>query len=102
MSKQFDNSFLECTELVEPNNSTLSCVNDSNTITCVLSCDDGFDFDHDVKEEYVCGNETYFYWDFQTNDNPYGRLPHCTGNYIVVCLTIYISEFRKCSTSFRM
>ncbi|XP_063444324.1 sushi, von Willebrand factor type A, EGF and pentraxin domain-containing protein 1-like [Mytilus trossulus] len=67
-----------CTELVEPANSTLSCVNNSNTITCVLNCDEGFDFDHDVKEEYVCGNETYYFWDFQTNDNPYGRLPHCT------------------------
>ncbi|CAG2241794.1 unnamed protein product [Mytilus edulis] len=68
----------ECTELIEPSNSTLSCVNNSNTITCVLDCDDGFDFDHDVKDEYVCGNETYYYWDFQTNNNPYGRLPYCT------------------------
>lgn len=72
--------FIECTELIEPKNSTLSCVNNSNTITCVLNCDEGFDYDHDVKDEYVCGNETYYYWDFQTNDNPYGRLPHCTGN----------------------
>ncbi|XP_052070045.1 sushi, von Willebrand factor type A, EGF and pentraxin domain-containing protein 1-like isoform X2 [Mytilus californianus] len=68
----------ECTELVEPSNSSLICVNNSNTITCVLNCDEGFDYDHDVKDEYVCGNETYYYWDFQTNNNPYGRLPYCT------------------------
>ncbi|XP_076073438.1 uncharacterized protein LOC143045037 isoform X3 [Mytilus galloprovincialis] len=68
----------ECTELSEPSNSTLSCVNNSNTITCVLKCNEGFDYDHDVKDKYVCGNETYYYWDFQTDNNPYGRLPYCT------------------------
>ncbi|CAG2206584.1 unnamed protein product [Mytilus edulis] len=91
-----------CTELVEPGNSSLSCVNNSNTITCVLSCDEGFDFDHDVKEEYVCGNETYYYWDFQTSDNPYGRLPYCTE--IVPSTKIHVNhtayyDMERCDTS---
>lgn len=91
-----------CTELLEPGNSSLSCVNNSNTITCVLSCDEGFDFDHDVKEEYVCGNETYYYWDFQTSDNPYGRLPYCTE--IVPSTKIHVNhtayyDMERCDTS---
>ena len=68
----------ECSEILETDNSTLSCTNVTGMIVCTHTCNDGYSFDHDVKQEYKCGNETYYYWDFQTDDNPYGRLPFCT------------------------
>ena len=57
-------------------------------IVCTHTCNDGYSFDHDVKQEYKCGNETYYYWDFQTDDNPYGRLPYCTGKIIILALLV--------------
>jgi hypothetical protein len=72
----------ECSEILETDNSTLSCTNVTGMIVCTHTCNDGYSFDHDVKQEYKCGNETYYYWDFQTDDNPYGRLPFCTGKHI--------------------
>ena len=72
--------FLECSELVATTHSLLSCSNTSDMIICNHTCDDGYWYDHDVRPNYRCGNETYYYWDFQTEDNPYARLPFCTGN----------------------
>ena len=69
----------ECEELVEPPNSTLSCETNDEMTRCQLKCHVGFDFDHDAQQRFYCGNETYYQWDFQTNNNPYGRLPYCIG-----------------------
>lgn len=73
---------LECSELVPTNHSSLSCTNKSNVIICIQTCDDGYWFDQDERHDYRCGNETYYLWDFQTKDNPYARLPFCTGTEI--------------------
>ncbi|XP_063419373.1 sushi, von Willebrand factor type A, EGF and pentraxin domain-containing protein 1-like [Mytilus trossulus] len=69
-----------CKQLVEQENTVLSCHNNTaiDTINCTLNCQPGFAFDHDPKDYYFCGPETLHEWDFQTNDNPLARLPSCT------------------------
>lgn len=47
-------------------------------IVCYHNCDDGYWFDEDVRPDYRCGNETFHLWDFQTEENPYARLPSCS------------------------
>ncbi|XP_069125356.1 sushi, von Willebrand factor type A, EGF and pentraxin domain-containing protein 1-like [Argopecten irradians] len=77
-------AFLEnctkCTNLTTPAHAILDCLWDTSddAINCSLSCEDGYDFDHAAKESYRCGPDTFHLWDFQTDDNPYGRLPDCT------------------------
>ncbi|XP_021348028.1 uncharacterized protein LOC110446988 isoform X2 [Mizuhopecten yessoensis] len=69
-----------CTNLTTPAHAVLDCqwASSEDAINCTLSCDDGYDFDHAAKESYRCGPDTFHLWDFQTDDNPYGRLPDCT------------------------
>ncbi|XP_069124618.1 sushi, von Willebrand factor type A, EGF and pentraxin domain-containing protein 1-like [Argopecten irradians] len=69
-----------CTNLTTPAHAVLDCLWDTSddAINCSLSCEDGYDFDHAAKESYRCGQDTFHLWDFQTDDNPYGRLPDCT------------------------
>ncbi|KAK3102731.1 hypothetical protein FSP39_013507, partial [Pinctada imbricata] len=67
-----------CSILTAPTNSTLYCSSFSNgTMNCTLQCDDGYDFDHTPKPYYLCGPDTFFLWDYQTDDNVFGRLPYC-------------------------
>ncbi|XP_021358087.1 uncharacterized protein LOC110453459 [Mizuhopecten yessoensis] len=69
-----------CTNLTTPSNSILFCNWETamDAVYCTLTCEDGYDFDHAAKEDYHCGPDTFHLWDFQTDDNPYGRLPACT------------------------
>lgn len=67
-----------CSNITVTEHVLLSCENDSNNINCTISCEEGYDFDHSIKPFYVCGEITYHLWDFQTLDNPSGKLPQCT------------------------
>ncbi|XP_060063503.1 uncharacterized protein LOC132543962 [Ylistrum balloti] len=69
-----------CTNLTTPAHAALDCqwTTSEDAVTCSLSCENGYDFDHAAKEIYRCGPDTFHLWDFQTDDNPYGRLPDCT------------------------
>ncbi|CAG2227187.1 unnamed protein product [Mytilus edulis] len=69
-----------CKQLVEQDNTVLSCHDNTgtDTINCTLNCQPGFAFDHDPKDYYFCGPDTLHEWDFQTNENPLARLPSCT------------------------
>ncbi|XP_069110342.1 uncharacterized protein [Argopecten irradians] len=81
---EYDTCILEnctaCTNLTTPAHAVLDCHWDTSddAINCSLACEDGYDFDHAAKESYRCGPDTFHLWDFQTDDNPYGRLPDCT------------------------
>ncbi|KAK3085610.1 hypothetical protein FSP39_006044, partial [Pinctada imbricata] len=68
-----------CSNLTEPNNSTLTChESESGNINCTLECHEGFEFDQVPKPYYLCGPDTFHQWDFQTEENPLGRLPFCS------------------------
>ncbi|XP_071176296.1 uncharacterized protein [Mytilus edulis] len=43
----------------------------------------------DVRPHYRCGNETFHLWDFQTEENPYARLPSCSN--IQESLMVYVN-----------
>ncbi|XP_033728072.1 uncharacterized protein LOC117317375 [Pecten maximus] len=69
-----------CKKLTAPDNSILDCIwnTTEEAINCTLSCNHGYNFDHAAKTVFQCGPDTFYLWDFQTDDNPYGRLPACT------------------------
>lgn len=71
--------FTECSVLEKLDNVILTCSNDSDGINCTFDCEDGYDFDHDIKSFYYCGKDTFYLWDFQTDDNPDGKTPYCSG-----------------------
>lgn len=48
-------------------------------MNCTIECADGYDFDHEIKPNYMCGKNTFYLWDFQTDDNPDGKMPACLG-----------------------
>lgn len=48
-------------------------------MNCTIECADGYDFDHEIKPYYMCGKNTFYLWDFQTDDNPDGKMPACLG-----------------------
>lgn len=50
-------------------------------MNCSIECADGYDFDHEIKPYYMCGKDTFYLWDFQTDDNPDGKMPACLGTY---------------------
>ena len=68
---------LECSELEQRANVIWTCSNDSENINCTIACADGYDFDHEIKPNYYCGIDTFYLWDFQTDDNPGGKMPTC-------------------------
>lgn len=68
-----------CSTISAPSNGSLECFNDTESINCTISCDDGFDFDIEPLPLYFCGPETFHEWNFQTDENPERRLPKCVG-----------------------
>lgn len=93
--KIFNFFFAVCSNITVTEHVLLSCQNDSNNINCTISCEDGYAFDHSVKPFYVCGESTYYLWDFKTLDNPNGKLPQCTGTYYNGCIVLK-SRFYDC------
>ena len=53
---------------------------DDVTISCTVSCQDGFTFSGAVLERYTCGPRTGYLWPHESPDNPRALLPPCTGN----------------------
>ncbi|XP_061173458.1 uncharacterized protein LOC133182626 [Saccostrea echinata] len=68
----------ECNMLDKLDHAIWVCSNDSGGINCTVDCEDGYEFDHDIKPFYYCGRETFYLWDFQTDDNPNGKTPYCS------------------------
>ncbi|XP_053381797.1 sushi, von Willebrand factor type A, EGF and pentraxin domain-containing protein 1-like [Mercenaria mercenaria] len=66
-----------CPQISAPMNGSLECVNDTESINCTVSCDDGFDFDIEPLPLYYCGPDTFQEWNYQTDENPERRLPKC-------------------------
>lgn len=60
-------------------NGTVKCHNDTLNVNCTVECNDGFDFDIEPLDEYVCGPDTFHIWNFETSVNPLRRLPKCVG-----------------------
>ncbi|KAJ8304925.1 hypothetical protein KUTeg_018508 [Tegillarca granosa] len=93
MDKCFSGDCLVCNDLNTTENGILDCRNDTGNINCTYRCKSGYDFDHDPKDFYICGPDTFYLWDFQTKDNPYGRLPSCTP--IKAAKTVVIKYYAK-------
>lgn len=93
MDKCFLGECLVCNDLNTTENGILDCRNDTGNINCTYRCKSGYDFDHDPKDFYICGPDTFYLWDFQTKDNPYGRLPSCTP--IKAAKTVVIKYYAK-------
>ena len=74
---RFSKLLSECSQLEHLANVIWTCSNDSENINCTIACADGYDFDHEIKPYYLCGLDTFYLWDFQTDDNPSGKLPTC-------------------------
>ncbi|XP_061173455.1 uncharacterized protein LOC133182624 [Saccostrea echinata] len=68
----------ECRSLERLENVIWTCTNNSYNTNCTLDCADGYDFDHEIKPYYLCGKDTFYHWDFQTDDNPDGKMPSCS------------------------
>ncbi|XP_062584887.1 uncharacterized protein LOC134246515 [Saccostrea cucullata] len=68
----------ECSTLERLENVIWTCNNDSQNINCTIECAAGYDFDHEIKPYYLCGKDTFYHWDFQTDDNPDGKMPYCS------------------------
>ncbi|XP_062584689.1 sushi, von Willebrand factor type A, EGF and pentraxin domain-containing protein 1-like [Saccostrea cucullata] len=67
-----------CSPLSAPSNGSLNCSGSPDTgFNCTISCNRGFDFDKGIKPFYECGPNTFFLWDFKSDDNPNGDLPTC-------------------------
>ncbi|XP_060568381.1 sushi, von Willebrand factor type A, EGF and pentraxin domain-containing protein 1-like isoform X2 [Ruditapes philippinarum] len=66
-----------CREIQPPGNGSIECVNDTDSINCTMSCDDGFDFDIEPLPLYYCGPQTSQEWNFQNDENPDRRIPSC-------------------------
>lgn len=66
-----------CGNLTVTDHVILTCENLSEDINCTIACEKGYGFDHTIKPFYLCGESTYFFWDFKTSDNPDGKLPQC-------------------------
>jgi len=75
-----------CSLLNAPGNGTSDCQNVSDTINCTITCDDGFDFDIQPLDYYICGPDTSYEWNIQSDDNPDGKLPRCSGKYLNLVL----------------
>eukprot|EP00105_Crassostrea_gigas_P019111 XP_011437468.1 PREDICTED: uncharacterized protein LOC105335342 [Crassostrea gigas] len=67
----------ECNQLERLAHVNWTCTNDSENMNCSIECADGYDFDHEIKPYYMCGKDTFYLWDFQTDDNPDGKMPAC-------------------------
>lgn len=67
-----------CPNITAPDNGTISCDSENDTIVCSISCNDGFDFDIEPLESYFCGPKTFHIWNFETDVNPLRKLPKCT------------------------
>lgn len=69
----------ECSQLEQLAHVNWTCNNDTENMNCTIECADGYDFDHEIKPYYMCGKNTFYLWDFQTDDNPDGKMPACLG-----------------------
>lgn len=78
---------IECAALETLEHTIWTCINDSVGVNCTVDCADDYDFDHTIKPYYFCGQDTFYLWDFQTDDNPYGKTPYCSSEI----LSVYIS-----------
>ncbi|KAL3870926.1 hypothetical protein ACJMK2_038954 [Sinanodonta woodiana] len=67
-----------CPEIFPPANGSISCYNDTRNINCTVQCEEGYQFDIEPLDFYLCGEYTAHEWNFQTKDNPNRRLPKCT------------------------
>ncbi|KAL3870955.1 hypothetical protein ACJMK2_038980 [Sinanodonta woodiana] len=67
-----------CPEISPPANGSISCNNDTRNINCTVQCEEGYQFDIEPLDFYLCGEDTAHEWNFQTEDNPNRRLPKCT------------------------
>lgn len=63
-------------------NGNVSCENNTDSINCAITCNEGFEFDIEPLDEYTCGPETFHVWNFETSANPLRRLPKCVGNEV--------------------
>lgn len=75
---------IECAALETLEHTIWTCINDSVGVNCTVDCADDYDFDHTIKPYYFCGQDTFYLWDFQTDDNPYGKTPYCSSEILSV------------------
>lgn len=75
---------IECAALETLEHTIWTCINDSVGVNCTVDCTDDYDFDHTIKPYYFCGQDTFYLWDFQTDDNPFGKTPYCSSEILFV------------------
>ncbi|KAL5012411.1 hypothetical protein ScPMuIL_010962 [Solemya velum] len=83
-----------CSVLNPPKNGFIDCDNntESDTLECTIHCDEGYEFDREPMPMYCCGPETFYTWDFQTEDNPHAQLPSCTEHTNAMMQTVGYSN----------
>ncbi|XP_061166391.1 neurogenic locus Notch protein-like [Saccostrea echinata] len=93
-----------CSQLMVSEHALLDCVNDTKNLNCTIECENGYDFDHETKPFYLCGEDTFYMWDFQTEDNPDGKTPVCSEILESSQLSVSYSAFYKnlvCDETFK-
>ncbi|XP_048737007.2 sushi, von Willebrand factor type A, EGF and pentraxin domain-containing protein 1-like [Ostrea edulis] len=94
----------ECSSLERLDNVIWTCTNDSDNINCTIDCAAGYDFDHEIKPYYLCGIDTFYLWDFQTDDNPDRKMPSCSEIKDSKKLQVsYVASYKdlECDTSIK-
>ena len=90
-----DITVVVCGPVEEPEHGFLDCEDDGEgNLNCTAQCDVGYDFGEEPLPYYYCNADTAHKWNFQTEDNPLGRIPDCQGVivlYHVKCQVSYCS-----------
>ena len=78
------NFLSDCYKDPELDNGDANCTWSGTTRVCKPFCKEGYDFDTDMYLDIVmCGLDTGYTWNIDTEDNPSGQLPSCVSKYII-------------------
>ena len=73
-----------------PDHALFDCTNDENITECTLDCEDGYDFDHVIRNKFECGKDTNYQWNFMSGGYQLSDLPSCQGITVILINTLQI------------